>query len=282
MQNRALGKGLSALIPEQTEKMKGQTIAYLKTDLIADNKLQPRQHYNDDKLTDLKNSIKEKGVLQPILVRRKGDGYEVIAGERRLKAAKALKLEEIPVIIKDVNDNEALVLALIENIQREELNPIEEAKAYKKLIDEFHYSQEVIADSVGKDRSTISNMLRLLKLPKEIQQALFDGIISMGHARALLGLEDTEEQSACFLAAIKKDLSVREIEKLIQVKTQNSTKKTKTTVKYPQLAALAEALQLFLGTKVRVIPNNKRGKIVVEYYSLEDLERIIQIIKGTK
>src|SRR3989338_2395624 len=171
MNTRALGKGLSALIPEKAEATvsnKAESAYYVKTALIRDNAQQPRLDYNDAKLAELIASIKERGVLQPILVREKDEGYEVIAGERRLRAARALNIKEIPVIVKDVNDQEALVLALIENIQREELNAIEEANAFRKLTEDFHLTQEEIAKSVGKDRSTITNVLRLLKLPEYI------------------------------------------------------------------------------------------------------------------
>ena len=165
MENRALGKGLSALISGQTKSSELESVMYLKTLLIDDNSLQPRTYYADDKLEELKLSIREKGILQPILVREKNGRYEVVAGERRLRAARALNLSEIPVIIKSVSDQEALVIALVENIQREELNAIEEAEAFKKLIEGFQYTQDQVAQSIGKDRSTVSNTLRLLKLP---------------------------------------------------------------------------------------------------------------------
>src|SRR3989338_3809460 len=212
MEAKALGKGLSALIPEKTGQSKGEAVVYLKTSSVLDNRLQPRTNYNDEKLNDLKASIKEKGILQPILVRLKDGRHEVVAGERRLKAARSLNVPEIPAIVREVSDQEALVLALIENIQREELNPIEEAEAYKKLIEEFHYTQDMVAESVGKDRSTITNLLRLLKLPAEIQQSVYDGELSVGHARALLSVESLVEQKKLFDLAVKKGLSVREIE----------------------------------------------------------------------
>jgi ParB family chromosome partitioning protein len=175
MEGKALGKGLSALIPERKIVDSGEMVARLKTGSIIDNRLQPRTVYDDDKLNDLKASIKEKGVLQPILVRSKGSQYEVIAGERRLKAARALGLDEIPAIIRDVSDQEAFVIALIENIQREELNPIEEAEAYHKMIEEFGYTQEAVAQSVGKDRTTVTNLLRILKLPTDMRGSISGG-----------------------------------------------------------------------------------------------------------
>ena len=282
MEGKALGKGLSALIPEteKDEAVKGGSVAYLETHLIQDNSLQPRTNYNDEKLNDLKASIKEKGVLQPILVREKEGQYEVVAGERRLKAARALDLKEVPVIIKDVTDQEAFVIALVENIQREELNPIEEAEAYRKLIEEFSYTQEDVARSVGKDRSTISNLLRVLKLPIEIRRSVYNSELSVGHARALLSVEMPTERDRLFVLTMKKGLSVRELENLVQSKSKGGTRRVSSqTAKDHEVIALEEDLQRTLGTKVRLMPQKKRGKLVIEYYSLDDLDRIIQLIK---
>jgi len=280
MEGKALGKGLSALIPEKSKQTKGDVVAYLKTTSIQDNSLQPRTNYNDEKLNDLKASIKEKGVLQPILVRVKEGKHEVVAGERRLKAARALNLEEIPAIIKELSDQEAFIIALIENIQREELNPIEEAEAYAKLISEFGYTQEAVAQSVGKDRSTVSNLLRILKLPSEIRKFIYDGKLSAGHARALLGVVAPSEQTRLFNLTMKKGLSVRELENLVQSKSQGGARRKKTQApREHEVVTLEEELQRMLGTKVRLMPQKKRGKIVIEYYSLDDLDRIIQIIK---
>jgi len=286
MESKALGKGLSALIPEKVNvpvELNNQSAgtAFVKTSKIKDNRLQPRLHYQEEKLSDLIASIKEKGVLQPILVRESESGYEVIAGERRLRAARALNLEEVPVIIKKVSDQEALVIALVENIQREELNPIEEAKAFRRLIDDFQLSQDDIAQAVGKDSSTVSNTLRLLKLPEEIQATLFSGKLSMGHARALLGIEDRGEQQEIFERVLKKDMSVRELENLIRtgLKTPARRKKVKSPTSDHELHRLEEELQQILGTKVRIQAQKKRGKIVIEYYSLDDLERILEIIR---
>ncbi|MBN1869821.1 MAG: ParB/RepB/Spo0J family partition protein [Candidatus Omnitrophica bacterium] len=282
MEGKALGKGLSALIPERKSgvPVKGETVAYLKTSLIHDNNLQPRTNYNDEKMNDLIASIKEKGVLQPILVREKGENYEVVAGERRLKAARALNFEEVPAIIKNVSDQEAFVIALVENIQREELNPIEEAEAYRKLIEDFSYTQEEVAQSVGKDRSTVSNFLRVLKLPAEIRKSVYDGELSLGHARALLGIEMPTERDRLFALTVKKGLSVRELENLVQAKSKGGTRRvSKQASRDHEVIALEEDLQRTLGTKVRIIPQKKRGKIIIEYYSLDDLDRIIQLIK---
>ncbi|MCR4336641.1 MAG: ParB/RepB/Spo0J family partition protein [Candidatus Omnitrophica bacterium] len=284
----ALGKGLSALIPEKSAQSPSseessvplQGVAYLKTNLILDNSLQPRRTYDDHKLNELKESIKEKGIIQPIVVREKGGRYEVVAGERRLRAARALGLEEIPVIIKQVDDREALVLALVENIQREELNPIEEALAFRQLIEEFGFSQAIVAQSVGKDHSTINNVLRLLKLPLTIQQSLIDGNLSMGHARALLSIENPQEQEQLFRLVISKGLSVREVENRVKAIVQKAApQKIRVKQKSHEYVFLEEEMQRSLGTKVRIEPHKKRGKIVIEYYSPEDLERILQLIK---
>ena len=279
MEHRALGKGLAALIPEKVESSSG-SVAYVNTSLLKENSLQPRLNYDETKLSELIASIKEKGVLQPILVREREGGYEVIAGERRLKAAQALSLEKVPVIIKEVSDQEALVLALVENIQREELNPIEEAKAFKRLIDDFNFTQDTVAQSVGKDRSTVANVLRLLKLPEEIQKSLSNGQVSMGHARALLSVEDAYEQKQIFEYTVKKGISVRELENLVKtgIKSILRLKKSSSAKKNPDLVALEEELQKVLGTKVRIQTQKKRGKIIIEYYSLEDLKRVIQLM----
>jgi ParB family transcriptional regulator, chromosome partitioning protein len=280
MEGKALGKGLSALIPEKAEETKNEAVAYIETKMIRDNSLQPRTNYDDEKLNELKASIKEKGVLQPVLVRKKGGQYEVIAGQRRLKAAQALNLEKVPVIVKDVTDQEAFIIALVENIQREELNPIEEAEAYRKLMEEFGYTQEKIAQSVGKDRSTVSNLLRVLNLPLEIRKSIYKGEISVGHARALLSVEMPTERDRLFALVIKKGISVRELENLIQSPTKKGTRKTNAQMaKDRDVIALEEDLQKTLGTKVRLIHQKKRGKIVIEYYSLDDLDRIIHLIK---
>ena len=282
MENRALGKGLSALIPEKFNvSNKPEVVSYIATDRIKDNTLQPRINYDDPKMAELTASIKEQGILQPILVREKSDYFEVIAGERRLRAARSLKLDSIPVVIKNVSDQEALVIALIENVQREDLNPIEEAQAYRRLINEFNYTQDFVAKSVGKDRSTISNLLRLLKLPEEIQTSVFNGILSFGHARALLGIENNADQKHYFLYTIEKQLSVRELENIIRggIKNNSPRVRKKDVTKDNDIAAVEENLQRALGTKVRIAAQKKRGKIIIEYYSWGDLERILGVIK---
>lgn len=277
MTNKALGKGLSALIPEQNIDVKGQSVAYLDISRINDSSVQPRTNYDQEKLDELKTSINEKGVLQPILVRKMGNNYEVVAGERRLRASRQLGLSEVPVLITEVSDKEALVMALVENIQREELNPIEEAQAFKKLIEEFQYTQEQVAQSVGKDRSTISNLIRLLRLPDEIKKSVYDQKLSVGHARALLGVETFIDQINLYKKVIKNDLSVRELENLISRTSEASSRREKKIKsKDSQIVTLEENLQKLLGTKVSVLSKKKRGKIVIEYYSHGDLDRIIK------
>jgi len=281
MENRALGKGLSALIPEKVDSVDTDTIRHLKLSEIKENIQQPRTEFDKESLSELIASIKEKGVLQPILVRRKDDVYEIIAGERRFRAARELNLEKIPVIIKSVSDREALILALIENIQREQLNAIEEAGAFKRLIEDFSLTQDEVAQSVGKNRSTITNILRLLKLPAEIQKSIKSGIFSVGHARALLSIEDTDEQQKLFVRSTQKGLSVRELENLIKARLSGSSRRRKTSAQ-PQniyIDSLEEDLRKLLGTKVRIQSKQKRGNIVIEFYSSEDLERILAIIK---
>jgi ParB family transcriptional regulator, chromosome partitioning protein len=286
MEKKALGKGLSALIPEKTEETSDQKISesirLVPINSIRENSKQPRQRYDEKKIAELQASIKDKGVLQPILVRETADGYEVIAGERRLRAARANNFIEVPVVIKKVTDQEALVLALVENIQREELNPIEEAHAFRRLSDDFGLSQEDVATSVGKDRSTVSNLLRLLKLPQDIQEAVMNDDISMGHARALVSIEDTNHQKHLFKKIIKKGLSVREVESIIRAELEGTSrqKRRRQDTKSHDVVLLEEALQQFLGTKVRIQAQKKRGKIIIEYYSLDDLKRILQIIQN--
>ena len=277
MEARALGKGLSALIPEKGEHSKSEFIRTVKTATIKDNPLQPRVNYDEQRLAELVSSIREKGVLQPILVRENSEGYEVIAGERRLKAARILGLEEVPIVIKNEDDREALVLALVENIQRQELNAIEEAQAFRKLVEEFGFNQETVAQSVGKDRSTISNLLRLLRLPSAIQQAVCDGALAEGHARALLSVEDEHIQKEIFEYTVSRQLSVREVEKLVRegLKPGRHKQKEKPGERDTTLQELEDVLQKILGTKVAIIHKKRKGKIVIEYYSLDELKRII-------
>lgn len=279
MQKKGLGKGLSALIPERYEEKKEERIAYVNLERIKPNPLQPRENFNQKRLEELIASIKEKGVLQPVIARPKEGAYELIAGERRLRAAKALGIEEVPVIVKDVSDADALELSLIENIQREELNPIEEAKAFQKLIDEFGFSQEEVAKAVGKERATISNAIRLLGLPKRAQEMVANGELTMGHGRALLALSGEHTILKFANRIVRKSLSVRETENIVSKKKSHISKIKTPKMKDHKVMFFEEELQRVLGTKVKIQHGKKRGKIQVDYYSLEDLERIYNLIK---
>ena len=214
------------------------------------------------------------------MLRRKDDGYELIAGERRLRAAQSLNIEKVPAIIKSATDQESLVLALIENIQREELNPIEEAKAYRRLVEDFSFTQDYVAQSVGKDRTTVTNMLRLLALPEEIQKSISAGDFSVGHARTILSVKDKTRQALLWKKTLEKGFSVRELENIVKAEegAQEGRRKVGAEKKDPYVVSIEEDLQRALGTKVRISSKKKRGKIIIEYYSNDDLERIIKAI----
>ena len=280
MEKRALGKGLEALIPSsQTiyiDTEKHDKVASVVISSIKANKYQPRTQFDEEKLNDLVASIKEKGVIQPVLVRRSHDGYELIAGERRLRAAKRLNLEKIPAIVKDVTDIDMFEISLIENIQREELNPIEEANAFEKLISEFKFTQDRIAQVLGKDKSTISNTLRLLALPKKIQDFVIKGSISAGHARALLSVPSESDQIRISNMVIKDGLSVRETEALVSRK--KTVIKRQKAAREQGIVDLEEQLQHLLGTRVRIYKGANNGYMQIDYYSTEDLNRIIDLI----
>ncbi|MDD5128078.1 MAG: ParB/RepB/Spo0J family partition protein [Candidatus Omnitrophica bacterium] len=283
MERRALGKGLGALIPEQVVEggVHREEIVYVQSGQIKPNPFQPREDFDQASIEELAQSIKEKGVIQPLLVRRRGDNYELIAGERRFRATNILGLKEIPVIVREVSDQDSLELALIENIQREGLNPIEEAHAYQHLMDKFKVTQEKISEVLGKARVTITNTLRLLKLPHEIQEEMKKGRISFAHGRALLEIEDTNHQRKLVQDIISKGLSVRELESLIKSSRPKLLKrKIGQGQREPLVAILEEQLQHALATKVRISKRKKRGHINIEFYSQEDLERIVNVIKG--
>jgi ParB family chromosome partitioning protein len=268
----ALGKGLDALIPD-----KGENIAYLDIDRILPGKQQPRKVFNESALKELSSSIKEKGVLQPILVSRTGDGsFNLIAGERRWRAALLAGLKRIPAIIKSVESKDALEMALVENIQREDLNPIETAEGFNRLMQEFNMTQEVLADKVGKERATVANYLRLLKLPAEIKDMIYGGSLTMGHARAILAIEGRLSQIEAARKIIRKGLSVRSAELLAKKGTKSAKIQRE---KDPQIISLEEKLIKHLGTKVHIVPKNqKKGLIEIEYYSLEEFDRLLDIL----
>ncbi len=270
---KALGKGLSALIPE-SEEIKDRGIIELKvTDIIA-NESQPRRNFENDTLSELAESIKEHGIVQPIVVRKDVHGYEIVAGERRWRAARLAGLKTIPVVVKDYDKVEAMEIALIENLQREDLNPIEEANAYRTLIDEYKVSQEDIAKRIGKSRPKVANALRLLNLGEEVRELVISGELSAGHGRALLAIENKNRQLEIANRIIQEGLNVRQVEKMSQ-KTVDRSKKPKS----PEITDIEERLRDILHTKVNLIHSRKKGKIEIEYYSIDDLERIIELIE---
>jgi len=288
--NRALGKGLGALIPQLEEEDLQSTLEIPLAE-IEINPDQPRRNFDPESLQELAESIKIHGVLQPLLVRKKDLGYQLIAGERRLRAAKLAGLERVPVIIKDLDDRTVMEIALVENLQREDLNPLEEAQAYRRLLDEFNLTQEEVAKAVGKSRSAIANTVRLLQLPEAIQQMVLKDQLTMGHARALLGLTETEQQLFLGEKIVKENLSVRETEELVRLmnssivsrETGEEKKKERETGKGrqkldPNLQAIVEDMTRLFGTKVRIKSSGNRGKIEIEYYSQEELERITELL----
>ncbi|HLE24252.1 MAG TPA: ParB/RepB/Spo0J family partition protein [Thermodesulfobacteriota bacterium] len=275
MKRSVLGKGLDALIP--AEKV-GQGYVILGIDEIRPNTFQPRKDFDEEAINELAVSIQEKGIIQPIVVRKNINAYEIIVGERRWRAAQRVGLTKIPVIIKDVSDREALELALVENLQREGLNPIEEASAYGQLIEDFGLTHEEISKRIGKERSTVTNQLRLLKLPEEVREALIKGEITAGHARALLGLESPNKMKEV-LEAIRKDkLSVRKTEKLVQKLLGDKQTSIKSHDIDPYIKHLTDELKKVLGTQVKIIDKGGEGKIEIEYYSKDELERLIEIL----
>lgn len=281
MERKALGKGLGALIPDKQEGAEQEVVLHLKIQDVKPNPYQPREDFDPQSLEELKQSIKEKGIIQPILVRRKGDQYELIAGERRWRAATELNLTEIPALVKEVEDLDSLELSLIENIQRQELNPIEEARAFKYMIEKFSLTQERVSEVLGKGRATVANTLRLLKLPLEIQEDIRKNRLSFAHGKTLLEIEDSNQQRKLAHEAISKGLSVKELESLVKTSRPRIPKQNiRSSNREPLIAVLEDSLQQALATKVRISKRSKRGQISIEFYSQEDLERIVNKIKG--
>ncbi len=279
MERKALGKGISALIPEKESGLKGE-IVFVQPQQIKPNPFQPREKFDTGHIEELAQSIKEKGVIQPLLVRRRGDNYELIAGERRLRACNLLGLKELPVIVKEVDDRDSLEYALIENIQRESLNPIEEAHAYQHLIDKFQVTQEKMSQGLGKSRAAIANTLRLLNLPHEIQEEIKKERLSFAHGRALLEIEDANLQRRLAQEIISKGLSVRELESLLKTRRPKGVRVRPKAIVEPYVAVLEEELQHIFSTKVRINKKKKRGNINIEFYSSEELDRIINVMRG--
>jgi ParB family transcriptional regulator, chromosome partitioning protein len=278
---KALGKGIRAIIPEETQAAMAAEARPIRIDEIRPNPFQPRTKAEEN-LDELVASIKTHGVLQPIMVRRRLDGYEVVMGERRLRASKLAGLEQVPAVIRTVDELEMLEFALIENLQRQNLNPIDEAMGYKRLNDEFSQTHEVIAERVGKDRSTVSNALRLLTLPFKVRDALAAGQITAGHARALLMSESRRVQVEVCERIVKEGLSVRQVEKLCGQPKTKETGKPKSE-KDIHLREVEEGLTGYLGTRVVINPGKAgAGEIVVRYFSAEDLERVVDRMKGQR
>ena len=300
-----LGRGLDALFPEKTvsskseKNVKEKSISekknkteekvvlgngtLVKISKIEPNREQPRKKFDEDALLELSESIKQYGVLQPLLVSDKKDYYEIIAGERRWRAAKMAGLKEIPVVIKEFSDQQIVEISLIENIQREDLNPVEEALAYRRLIDEFHLKQDEIADRVSKSRTAVTNSLRLLKLTPKVQEMIVDEMISAGHARAILGISDPETQEMIALKVFDNKLSVRETEELVRKILKPSLKKEHSTnpAEDAIYESLEEKMKGITGTRVFIHrKKNNKGKIEIEYYSRDDLERIIDLFES--
>ncbi len=276
MEKKGLGRGLSALIPK-VEETPENVLHWVETDRISPNPFQPRHSFDEAKIDELSASIREKGILEPLLVRRSQNNYELIAGGRRLRAAVKAGLKEVPVIVREATDTEVLQLALIENLQREDLNPIDEARAYRRLQVEFGWGQEETASKVGKSRPAVANSIRLLLLPAEVQQEVALGKLTMGQARALLGLERAAKIIAAAREVMAKGLSTRETERLVNQLKSGRRRKIDRSQLDPNLNSLIEDLQRWLGTKVRLIcqAKSEKGKLQIEYYSKADFDRVI-------
>jgi ParB family chromosome partitioning protein len=290
MNRKALGKGINALIPDfemgvpESHENGPAKNTELLIDEISPNRFQPRKYFDDDKLEELVTSIRDNGVLQPIVVQKVEAGYKLVVGERRWRASKKAGLKKIPAVIREVTDAQALELAIIENIHRQDLNPIEEADAYARLADEFALTQEMIAKRVGKSRTAVANTLRLLKLSRNIKEDLISGKISMGHARALLGLDNAGQMEALRKEIFKQDLTVRQIESRVSRLKQSVSKKPVSLVSKKNIFIkdLEKEFERRLGTKVDIKPAKKGGKLMVTYYSDDDLDRIKDLIGQSK
>jgi ParB family chromosome partitioning protein len=284
----ALGRGLGALIPDigSIDGTQGadskQPYLEAAVDLIQPNRYQPRTHFVKEDLEELSESIRSQGIIQPLLVRSMATGgYELVAGERRLRAARMAGLDTVPVVIKEISDSEMLEMSIVENIQRENLNPMEEAHAYHRLIEEFGLTQEQAAGRVGKSRSAVANFLRLRQLPEPIKGSITDGRLSMGHARALLGLDNTAQQNTAWRTILKRGLSVRQTEALVKHlrMSAETTEVPKSTTMDRHLASVAEELSRRFGTRVQIKRRGQKGRLEIEFYSNEDLDRLIELLE---
>ncbi|MCR3761130.1 ParB/RepB/Spo0J family partition protein [Clostridium felsineum] len=276
-----LGRGLNALIIDNdSNEEKNSNSQKISLNLIRPNEHQPRKNFDGDKIVQLAESIKEHGIVQPLILKKKDKQYIIVAGERRFRAAKSLGLKEVPAVIIDATEKEILEISLIENIQREDLNPIEEALAYKRLIEDFELTQEQLSQRIGKSRVAITNCMRLLNLDERVQDYLIDGVISEGHGRVLLTISDKDDQYKLSQKIIDEDLSVRATEKLLKTYKESSDKNTeKSSEENQYIVDIRDKLEGYFGTKVLLKSNKNKGKIEIEYYSNEDLQRIIDILK---
>ncbi|MED4567915.1 ParB/RepB/Spo0J family partition protein [Brevibacillus agri] len=280
--SRGLGKGLNALITSNLIE-EGEQVKEVSVSEIRPNPYQPRKEFEQSAIDELANSIQEHGIIQPLIVRKSIKGYELVAGERRLRAAKLAGLKQVPVVVKAYTDQQLMEIALIENLQRENLNPLEEAEAYEKLIAHHDYTQEQLAQRIGKSRPHVANMLRLLQLPESIRKMVSAAELSMGHARALLGVSDEKVQKQLAKDVVEKGLNVRQLEELVkQLSVSRETKKKKPAKSEPILVELEERLRSRFGTAVKIKKGAKRGKIEIDFYSQEDLQRIIEILNDEK
>ena len=278
----ALGRGLDALIPEYEPAADINREYFLcDVDLIQPNRYQPRQNFNNEDLEDLSNSIKAQGIIQPLLVRQFEHGYELVAGERRLRAAAKAGLTQVPVVIRNVSDTEMLEMSIVENIQRENLNPLEEAEAYHRLIEEFKLTQDQAAERVGKSRSAVANFLRLRNLPPQIKESIVSGSLSMGHARAIVGIDKKALQVDIWRKVVSKGLSVRDTENLVkQVKIgKPSPRQIETRAASNYLSDIEDELTRHYGTKVLIKRRGKIGKVEIEFYGDDDLDRLLHLLK---
>lgn len=276
MSSQRLGRGLRALIPEVEVEEAKEGVQTVALDLIESNPFQPRQHFDEEKLQELAQSIAEFGLLEPVILRKHGRAFQLVAGERRVRASRLAGLEEIPALVRDFEDVEMMQVALIENLQRENLNPIEEAEGYQRLIAEFGFTQNQVAEAVGKKRSSIANALRLLNLDEEEKRLVQEGALSVGHAKVLLGVSSKKKRAELVKKVLRDGLSVRQLEELAQEK--KSVPRRTLKMKSPELVQLEEDLQQKFGTKVSVSYRRGTGKISIEYYSDDELERLLELI----
>lgn len=277
MSTQRLGRGLRALIPEVEEVEAAGDIQEISLDLIEPNPFQPRRHFDPEKLEKLSQSIREFGLLEPVILREYGESFQLVAGERRVRAARLAGLQAVPALFRDFSDVEMMKVALVENLQREDLNPIEEAEGYQRLIEEFSFTQNQVAEAVGKKRPSVANALRLLNLSDTEKYMVQDGRLSAGHAKVLLGVSDVKKRMQLANKVVKEDLSVRQLEELL--KKPKRVPRGTFKIKSPELVDLEEDLQRIFGTKVSMSYRQGAGRIAIEYYSDEELERLLEMIR---